>query len=83
MQTPAVAANPMIPSVSPWGAPSAQPAAPVQPRPMAGDAFVPSATPASTPAKIGIMSFFTNIWDQFLGPIVNKAAAFLMGLFGK
>ncbi|MEB3204539.1 MAG: hypothetical protein VKP57_07555 [Candidatus Sericytochromatia bacterium] len=80
MQAPAVAANPLIPSVSPWGAPVAQPA---QPKPMAGDTFVPSAAPAAAPVKVGVMSFLTNFWDQFVGPLFSKAATFLMGLFGK
>ncbi|MEB3298595.1 MAG: hypothetical protein VKO21_03825 [Candidatus Sericytochromatia bacterium] len=86
MSTPVTASHPMVPGVAPWSPPPLQPTGPANPAPMTGDTYIPSATSPATPApagKVGVMSFFSNLWDQFLGPLLNKASSFLMALLGK
>ncbi len=69
-------------------APIAAPATPVLPRDNFNGLANPSApilapaAPAPAGAPIQAKSFFSNLWDQFIGPVVKGVWNFISGLFG-
>ncbi len=43
---------------------------------------VPVTTTPATGGTVQAKSFFSNLWDQFVGPLFKSIASFFSGLFG-